>query len=90
MFAMWMTRPTAAAAPDFRAARDEGLLRIEEIVTAYANNTPLKPDDIRNYLTRNIVFHLDDGLTGGMETYFNLAEKHGLIPEQKPLKFVER
>ncbi len=90
VFAMWMARQTVAAAPDFAAARDEGLQRIEDIVTTYANNTPLEPDDIRNYLTRNIVFHLDHALTRGMETYFNLAEKHGLIPKQKPLSFIEQ
>jgi chorismate dehydratase len=89
VFAMWMTVATEAVTPDFVGARDEGLKKMEEIVSSYANTTPLQPDDIRNYLTRNIVFHLDDALTQGMETYFQLAEKHGLIPQQKPLSFVE-
>jgi chorismate dehydratase len=90
VFAMWMARQTEFEAPDFAAARDEGLQRLEEIVTEYANKTTLQPDDIRNYLTQNIVFHLDEALRQGMETYFKLAEKHRLIPEQKPLIFVER
>jgi chorismate dehydratase len=89
VFAMWMARQTEAEVPDFVAARDEGLGRIEEIVSSYANNTNMRPAEIRKYLTRHIVFHLDDALTRGMETYFSLAEKHGLIPEQKPLSFVD-
>lgn len=89
VFAMWMARQTEDVTPDFIAARDEGLQRIEEIVTAYASSTSLQPDEIRNYLTRNITFQLDDDLTLGMQTYFSLAAKHGLIPEQKPLSFLE-
>lgn len=89
VFAMWMARQPEVEVPDFVAARDEGLRRIEEIVTSYAKTTSLRPAEIRKYLTRNIVFHLDDDLTLGMETYFRLAEKHGLIPAQKPLSFVD-
>lgn len=89
VFAMWMARHGGSEVPDFVAARDEGLTRIEEIIDSYANNTDLRPAEIREYLTRNIVFHLDDALTRGMETYFSLAAKHGLIPEQKPLSFID-
>ncbi|HKO99435.1 MAG TPA: menaquinone biosynthesis protein [Pyrinomonadaceae bacterium] len=87
VFAMWMTGPTEADMPDFRAARDEGLAKIEEIVSAYASQTPMQPDQIRDYLSRNIVFQIDDDLLRGMEKYFQLAGKHELIPELKPINF---
>jgi chorismate dehydratase len=87
VFAMWMSREGIAGGPDFVAARDEGLAKIEEIVSTYSEQTALQPDEIRDYLSRNIVFQIDDDLLRGMMLYFELAHKHGLIPEVKPLSF---
>ena len=88
VFAMWMARNSALPQPDFAGARREGLAKIEEIVSAYANKTALLPDAIRDYLNYNIVFQIDDDLSQGMELYFQLAYKHGLTPNLKPLSFL--
>ena len=90
VFAMWMAlEDSQAPFPDFVAARDEGIAKIEEIVSAYASKTQLAPDEIRDYLDRNIVFQLDEDLRLGMQLYFQLAHKHGLTQEVKPLRFCE-
>jgi chorismate dehydratase len=90
VFAMWMTRENAGMhIPDFAAARDEGVAKIEEIVSEYANQTQLVAEEIRDYLNRNIVFEIDEDLNLGMQVYFQLAHKHGFIPERKPLHFLE-
>jgi chorismate dehydratase len=90
VFAMWMALGQVDAdMPDFAAARDEGMARTEEIVSEYANQTQMPAEEIRNYLKRNIVFQIDEDLGGGMQLYFQLAHKHGLIPELKPLRFSE-
>lgn len=91
VFAMWMARAGAVAAIsrlDFARARDEGLERIERIVDQYENEMPLPREEIRKYLTSNITFQIDESLEKGMRLYFELALKHGLIENNKPLEFI--
>ncbi len=90
VFAMWMAAGTGdVAAPDFAGACDEGLAKIEEIVSEYAQMIEMPPEEIRDYLNHNIVFHLDEDLKQGMQLYFELAHKHALTEELKPLRFVK-
>ena len=91
IFAMWMVRAGAVEAIsglNFAGARDEGLEQIEQIISQYENDLPLPRDEIKKYLTDNITFHVDETLEQGMRLYFELALKHGLIEENKPLQFV--
>jgi chorismate dehydratase len=91
VFAMWMVRAAAVEAIgglDFAGARDEGLAQIEKIISQYENDLPLPRDEIRQYLTDNITFHVDESLETGMRLYFELAQKHGLIEDNKPLQFI--
>jgi chorismate dehydratase len=91
VFAMWMAVANTAKAivdVDFAAARDEGLEQIEDIISDYEHVVPLQRDEIRKYLTENITFHVDEKLEKGMKLYFELALKHGLIAENRPLQFI--
>jgi chorismate dehydratase len=91
VFAMWMVRDEAidrARLVDFSGARDEGVARLEEIVASYQNKIPMRIEELRNYLTRNIVFNVDESMEKGLQLYFELAFKHKLIDSVKPLKFI--
>ena len=88
IFAMWMTRRETCPI-DFAAARDEGLARIDEIAANYLSEIPLGLDDLRAYLSENISYSIDDSMQKGMELYFKLAPKNGLLTENKPLVFLE-
>jgi chorismate dehydratase len=91
VFAMWMVRADAVAAVndvDFAGARDEGLREVEQIISQYENELALPRAEIRKYLTQNITFRLDESLERGLRLYFELAHKHGLIENNKPLDFV--
>jgi chorismate dehydratase len=91
VFAMWMARADAVEAIrkiDFAGARDEGLEQIERIITQYESQVPLSPEEIREYLTTNITFQVDESLERGMGLYFELARKHGLIQNNKQLQFI--
>jgi chorismate dehydratase len=91
VFAMWMVRDDAierARRVDFAGARDEGLAHIEDIVASYRDKIPMSVAELRNYLTENIVFHMDDSMERGLRLYFELAAKHELIESVKPLRFV--
>lgn len=90
VFAMWMARADAVEAVstvDLAGARDEGLDHVEEIISQYESEVPLPREEIRKYLTENITFEVDESLARGMSLYFELARKHGLIAENRPLRF---
>jgi chorismate dehydratase len=91
VFAMWMVRDETverARKLDFAGARDEGVAHIEEIVRAYQDKIPMRVDELRNYLTENIVFNVDASMERGLRLYFELAFKHKLIERVKPLRFI--
>lgn len=86
VFAMWMTRRTKLAI-DFAAARDEGLAHLDEIVANYDSDIRLGTGEMRKYLAENISYSVDGSMQSGMELYFELAARNGLIDANKPLKF---
>ncbi len=91
VFAMWMANSGTEARVNkvnFDSARDEGLQHLEEIVSANAE-LPLPAEEIRKYLTQNITFEVDESLQRGMELYFELAKKQGLIAQVKPIEYLE-
>ena len=84
---MWMTRRSSVPI-DLAAARDEGVARIDEISANYSSDTGLSRGEMNEYLTRNISYSIDDRMMAGLELYFRLAAKHGLIAENMALNFV--
>lgn len=91
VFAMWMARAGSAEkveAIDFKGARDEGLERTEEIIAHYEPMLGLPPSELREYLLENISFELNEEMRAGLSLYFELARKHEIIPEVRPLKWL--
>jgi len=92
VFAMWMAGTNQAEkvqAIDFKAACDEGLAHLDEIAAGYEDKPALSSDEIKDYLTRNIAFQMDDGMKRGLDLYFELGQRHGLIERVKPLEFTQ-
>lgn len=91
VFAMWMVRKDHAErvrAIDFAAARDEGLAHLDDIATRSKDAIETPGAEINEYLTDNIAFQMGEEMKRGLELYFDLALKHGLISESKPLEFL--
>jgi chorismate dehydratase len=89
VFAMWMVRDEDRAREvDFAGARDEGVAHIKDIVQSYQDKIPMRVEELRNYLTENIVFRVDESMGKGLRLYFELAYKHGLIERVKSLRFI--
>jgi chorismate dehydratase len=91
VFAMWMLRESAAEhvrAVDFAGARDEGLARVEEIIESYEATLQLPRSELRTYLLENISFTLDAGMRAGLDLFYNLAHKHGLLSALRPLRML--
>ena len=91
VFAMWMTNaetsPTARTI-DFADARDEGLRHLDEIIANYETEINLPREDFKKYLSENISYSIDENMRRGLELYFQLAHKHGLTENDKPLNFI--
>jgi len=87
VFAMWMTRRETCPI-DFAAARDEGLAHLEEIAANYQTEIPIGRENLIEYLSQNVSYSIDDSMKKGMELYFELAKKNGLLSENRPLVFV--
>jgi chorismate dehydratase len=88
VFAMWMAGVTSGGnkpAIDFVQACKEGLAQRNEIIDHYEQSLGLSRDELETYLTENITFFLDDYLRKGLELYYELADKHDLVPGRKPL-----
>jgi chorismate dehydratase len=91
VFAMWMAGAEtvqASRAINFASARDEGLSHLDDIVSQYSARLDLSAEEIKSYLTRNIAFQMDEDMTRGLEMYFELAKKHKLIEQAKPIEFI--
>jgi chorismate dehydratase len=92
VFAMWMAREDAArrvSGVDFAGARDEGLEHVEEIAALYEGELGLPRGELREYLLENISFKLDEEMRAGLDLFYRLAHKHGIISALRPLKMVE-
>jgi chorismate dehydratase len=91
VFAMWMTRHGGferIRTVDFAHARDEGLAHLDEIEATYKRQLGLSEDEIRTYLTKNIVFSVTEDMRRGLDLYFSLAHKHELLEEKKEMEFL--
>jgi chorismate dehydratase len=92
VFAVWAVRNkdlSRVAGVDFAAARDEGIERIEEILSHYEKEIPLSRNELREYLTQDITYHIDEPMQQGMQMYFELSHQHRLIPELKRLQLIK-
>lgn len=87
VFAMWMTRRSGIPI-NFADARDEGISHIGDIAANYASEIGLDRDAMKEYLSSNISYSSDDSMQKGMELYFELAYKNGLIESVRRLEFL--
>jgi predicted solute-binding protein len=55
----------------------------------YSSRLPVTAPDIRSYLTRNLDFSLDVDNQRGLQRFFELAGKLGLIDRIQPLRFAD-
>jgi len=91
VFAMWMVRQDAVEkirSIDLAGARDEGLANVDQVIASYPHEIPFSEDEMRQYLTENIVFTVDEEMRKGLVCYFELAQKHKLIESAKQLALI--
>lgn len=91
VFAFWAVRggfDPGNGAADFEQSRREGLQSIPFIAEWYASRLPISSQEIRRYLNGNLNFLLDEANLRGLERYYALAAKLGLIETVRPIEFL--
>ena len=95
VFAFWavrqpaMERTSLDLAAIFNDSRDHGLEsnNLDEIVRTWARRLSLSEHDVREYLSRNIHFQLDDECLEGLRLFYEYAEHYGILPRIPELRF---
>jgi chorismate dehydratase len=88
--AVWAVRPEALARcgitpqqlqDDLIASRDAGLQHVEELVAEWQPRLALPANIIRDYLTKNIHYTLDEDCTRAINRFYSLASETGILPK---------
>jgi chorismate dehydratase len=90
VLAIWAVRKEVLSpeiVEDFLASRDYGMAHLEQISWNAARETGLPSSDLLKYLRENINFTLDSENMAGLDLYYCLAAKLGLIPTAKPIEW---
>ncbi len=95
--AVWAARPEALTARtlsaaqlilDLQLSRDHGLVHIDELVHEWTSRIALPPEVIREYLTRNIHYHLDPDCMETIDRFRRSAASLGILPPLGPLRLL--
>jgi len=87
--AVWAIRESSLAASgrtqeeisrDFTNSRDRGLDNIETLVEEWTRRLSLPSGTIRDYLTTNIYYRLDEECLNGLRTFYKLAAETDVLP----------
>jgi len=98
VFAVWAVRKPALSemrpgldlAGIFQRSRDHGLQpeNVDQISAEWSQKLGLTFEGVREYLTRNIHYHLDAACLDGLSLYFQYAEELRLIDRLPKLEFL--
>ncbi len=90
VLAVWAGHPefiTEEMIADFAASKAYGMENVAKIGAVAAGEEGLPAGELLNYLRENIDFSLDEENLAGLELYYCLASKHGLIPHAKSIEW---
>jgi chorismate dehydratase len=86
VWAFWAGRRAALSKPhvhDLTSARDRGIQAVDAIATEYCG--PERAARGRSYLRENIRYALGAREQAGLQRFYQLAEKHGVVDATRPL-----
>lgn len=91
VFAFWAARSgfkDQAAAEVLRASRAYGLSHIPDIAKRYAELLSLKEEFLREYLTDNVHYFMDDACVESLRLFYEMAAKVGAIKSARTVEFL--
>jgi chorismate dehydratase len=82
------TVTAAQVVEDFQCSRDHGLAHTEDLVSEWSARIAVPAPTLRNYLTHNIHYVLDDACLDGLNLFYRYAAECGALPAVQKLKFL--
>ena len=99
VFAFWAVREAALAemrpsldlAAVFQTSRDHGLrpAALEQLAAEWSARLQITPAEVKEYLTRNIYYRLDQDCLEGMQLFFQYAGECGAVERLRPLSLLQ-
>lgn len=91
--AVWAVRPEAVTSPaqlidDLNQSRVHGLTHVEELVAEWSPRIAIPPSTIRDYLTHNIHYSLDERCIEAIRLFRSYAAEIDLLPALPQLRFI--
>lgn len=95
--AFWAVRPDALrdakvnpeqVIGDFQQSRDHGLAHVELLVMEWSSRLAVPAATIRDYLTKNIHYYLDQPCLEGLEIFYRYGTESGSLPLAPVLRFL--
>ena len=90
VFAFWAGRQqalTPVQVQQLQRAKDQGVCQVPSIAAAYSRECGGSLEFYERYLTHHIRFDLDEAAQAGLQLFYQLAHRHGLIDAVPPLRF---
>ena len=91
VFAFWAARPglsSTGIAEALRESRDAGVRDIPAIAKRYAVELSLKEEILREYLTQNVHYYMDDACMQGLRQFYEMAARVGAIKSVRALELL--
>jgi chorismate dehydratase len=91
VFAFWAARKgfnDQRVADLLVASREYGVQHISEIAKRYSEQLSLKEDFLREYLTDNVHYYMDDACVESLRLFYEMAAKAGVIKSARSVEFL--
>jgi len=91
VFAFWAVRPGVPAdgiVEALKESREYGVQNIPAIAKRYSEELSLKEEFLREYLTDNVHYYMDEACTEGLRQFYDMAVRVGAIKSARPLEFL--
>lgn len=90
VYAMWTGRAGVLSpehVEEVNRARDRGVAALESIADRYANDHPVRRDQVLRYLRDNLKYAFGEPEIAGLRRFHELAVQYGLAPAMRELRF---
>ena len=91
VFAFWAVRPGFAAdgiVEALKESREYGVKNIPDIAKRYSLELSLKEEFLREYLTDNVDYHMDESCVEGLRIFYQMAARVGAIKSARDVEFL--
>jgi chorismate dehydratase len=90
-FAFWAARPgisDTGIVEALQESREFGIKNIPAIAKRYAEELSLKEEFLREYLTENVHYYMDDACVEGLRQFYDMAQSVGAIKSARSIEFL--